>query len=234
MSEKAKLTGNYFGTIYLTVISLLQGVALSQLVPSIIEFLKKTSNPLGDINTVPLMIMLLIIFIVWHHYAIGIFFLRWFPNIIDTVIPFMISIGQFYLISYFNIDKDTDLSSINVWPWATGLAAFLLLGSVGYFAAAIRNSPELFTNLMSIHNAEKHCRKAKRLYMAGGYSVLFQGMFVILILAFHEKTLLVFSLVFLAAHLILTEHFLMRNIKPHFVHSMDEFDASRQHPVMDD
>ena len=38
MSKKAALIGSHFPTIYLTVISLLQGIALSQLVPNIITY----------------------------------------------------------------------------------------------------------------------------------------------------------------------------------------------------
>src|SRR5688500_10214080 len=104
MSKKAELAGNYFGAIYLTVISLLQGIALSQLVPEIITYFEIAESPWRNIHLIPFLMMLMIIFVVWHHYAIGIFFLRWFPNIIDTFIPFIISIGQFFLISFLNIE----------------------------------------------------------------------------------------------------------------------------------
>jgi hypothetical protein len=95
MSKKAELVGSHFPTIYLTVISLLQGIALSIIVPNFITYLDIVENPWSHVEVIPMVLMLLIIFIVWHHYAIGIFFLRWFPNIIDTIIPFVVSIGQF-------------------------------------------------------------------------------------------------------------------------------------------
>src|SRR4249919_3830967 len=100
MSKKAEIVGSHFPTIYLTVVSLLQGIALSQLVPDITTYLGVVPDPWSHAEVLPLLLMLLVIFIVWHHYAIGIFFLRWFPNIIDTIIPFLISIGQFYLITF--------------------------------------------------------------------------------------------------------------------------------------
>jgi hypothetical protein len=151
MSKKAELIASYFPTIYLTVISLLQGIALSQLVAIILTYLGIVENPWTDIHILPLLLMLLIIFVVWHHYAIGIFFLRWFPNIIDTIIPFAISIGQFVLISYLNIK--TSVTDMQMEPWMTGFAIFQLLGSGAYFSAAWRRT-DLFANIMSIENAE--------------------------------------------------------------------------------
>ena len=63
MSKKAALIGSHFPTIYLTVISLLQGIALSQLVPNIITYVEIVDKPLSNIYILPLALMLLIIFI---------------------------------------------------------------------------------------------------------------------------------------------------------------------------
>lgn len=226
MSKKAELTGNYFGTIYLTVISLLQSIALSQLVPIIIKYIETVENPLTDIHLLPLVLMLLIIFIVWHHYAIGIFFLRWFPNIIDTIIPFMISIGQFFLISYLNID--TTVEDIDIITWTAGFAVFFLIGSVAYFSAATRNDPVLFTNIMSLKNAQMHCSHSKKYYMVAGISILFQGLFALLTIFVGRDELLWVSLVFFLLHLVLSEYFLLKNIKPQFLRAIEEFDASKK------
>src|SRR5687767_9997825 len=147
MSNKSELVGNYFGTIYLTVMSLLQGIVLAQLVPSIIRYTELATDPWRDIHLLPLVLMLLIIFTVWHHYAIGIFFLRWFPNIIDTIIPFVISIAQFFLLSFLTIS--TAVTDIDVHSWMKGYAIIILMGSFAYFGAAWRLDPDLFTNIMS-------------------------------------------------------------------------------------
>src|SRR4029453_15656752 len=103
MSKKAELIGSHYPTIYLTVISLLQGIALSQLVPYIIRYLETVENPWTDIH-----VLLFLFIFLWDHYSIGIFFLRLFPNIIDTIIPFIVSIGQFILISF--LDFQTSVS----------------------------------------------------------------------------------------------------------------------------
>ena len=223
MSKKAELIGSHFPTIYLTVISLLQGIALSQLVPNIITYLEMADNPWLDIKLIPLVLMLLVIFIVWHHYAIGIFFLRWFPNIIDTTIPFLVSIGQFILISFITIK--TSVADINVESWTIGYAILLVSGSIGYFGAAFRLEPELFTNIMSFDNAVKHCRLANRYYNWSGLFILFQGLFALLIIWLDREQLLLLSLIFMVLFLVLSEYLLLRMIKPHFIKALDDFEA---------
>lgn len=223
MSRKAELIGSHFPTIYLTVISLLQGIALSQLVPIIITYLEITDQPFLDIHILPLALMLLIIFIVWHHYAIGIFFLRWFLNILDTIIPFVVSIGQFVLISYLTIENS--IADINLEAWSIGFAIFLMLGSGGYFSAAFRIDPELFHNLMSPQSAIDHCVRTKKYFLFAAFSILAQGLFAYLIVLLGNDRFLLLSLIFLLTHLILFEFFLLHFIKPGFVKAMDDFEA---------
>ncbi len=223
MSKKAELTGSHFPTIYLTVISLLQGIALSQLVPSIINYFQLSDQPWGDIRILPLAITMLIIFIVWHHYAIGIFFLRWFPNIIDTIIPFMVSIGQFFLISFL-IVEDT-VETIDVRSWAVGYAVIMLAGSLAYFSAAIRLDPDLFANIMNRANAVAHCKRGKKFYGLSGVAIFIQGLFGVLIVMLHREELLLVSLIMMMLYLIVSEFLMLTHIKPQFIRSLDEFDV---------
>jgi hypothetical protein len=224
MSKKAELVGNYFGTIYLTVISFLQGIVLSQLVPNIILYFRLAENPWTDIHLLPLVLMLLIIFILWHHYAIGIFFLRWFPNIIDTIIPFVVSIAQFFLLSYLTITRSVD--DIDVRSFSIGFMIILLFGCGAYFGAAHRVEADLFANIMSKENAVIHTVNSKKYYSLGGFSVLIQGLFATLIVLLRQEQLLWVSLFFFIVHITLSEYFLIHTVKPHFIKSMDEFDKS--------
>ncbi|MEP6793253.1 MAG: hypothetical protein ABJB16_02925 [Saprospiraceae bacterium] len=226
MYKKAELVSNYFATIYLTFISLLQSVALSQLVPIIITYFEKSEHPMMDIQILPLALMLFIIFIVWHHYAIGIFYLRWFPNIIDTIIPFVVSIGQFFLVSYLTIN--TSVSDINMDRWTLGFAIFLIVGSFAYFAAAWRIEADLFLNIMSKSNADTHCQYIRKYYNLAGFSILGQGLFAFIIVYAHNNEWLLVSLILFLSHLILSEYFLMRTFKPHFVLAIDEFDGNAE------
>ncbi len=220
MNKKADLVSNYFASIYLTFISLLQGIALSQLVPQMFTYFKIAEHPWTDIHVLPLTIMLLIIFIVWHHYAISIFFLRWFPNIIDTIIPFIVGIGQFVLISYLVINNS--LSDMNIEAWTKGFAIFFIVGSVAYFAAAWRNEADLFTNIMSMENAILHSYNIRKHYNLGGISILIQGLFGILIIFMQNLQLLWFSLLFFVMHIVISEYFLLKIIRPQFEKGMDE------------
>ncbi len=224
MSIKSNLITSHFATIYLTIISLLQGIALSQLVPIIITYLEKAEDPWISVQLLPLVLMLLIIFNVWHHYAIGIFFLRWFPNIIDTLIPFIVSIGQFILISFITI-KDS-VADIDVETWTKGFAIFLLIGSPAYFSGAWRLEPDLFTNIMSKENAIIHCKRSSKYYSLSGCSILIQALFAFLIIWLQKEEWLLISVFLFVLHLALAEYFLIKYVKPHFVKSMDELDAA--------
>ena len=223
MSKKAELLTGYFPNIYLSVTSLLQGIALSQLVPIFLIYLNLVSQPWGNIHVVPLIMMMLIVFIVWHHYAISTFFLRWFPNIIDTLVPFFIGIGQFVLISYINIK--TTVEEIQIEPWTRGYGIFLILGSFAYISVSWRLEPELFTNVMSKESSLTHATLTKKYYAMSGFSILAQGLFAFLISLVHQYNLLWVSLLFLVSHLILFEYFLLHSIKPHYIKAMDEFEA---------
>ena len=222
MSKKAEIVGSHFPTIYLTVISLLQGIALSQLVPNIITYFEMAEQPFTDVHFLPLLLMLFAIFIVWHHYAIGIFFLRWFPNIIDTILPFLISIGQFILISLITIKTSVD--DIDVVTWTKGFTIFILLGSLPYFSASWRLEPDMFTNIMSKENAIAHCKRTAIIYNWAGISILIQGLFAALIVLVQQHSLLWISLLFFILHLFFTEYYKLRNLKPQFIRALDELD----------
>jgi len=222
MSKKAELVGSHFPTIYLTIISLLQGIALSQLIPNLLNYLKIVDNPWSHVQLVPLVLMLLVIFIVWHHYAIGIFFLRWFPNIMDTIIPFIISIGQFYLMSFLEVK--TSMYDVNTEAWTLGYAIVLIVGSFAYFSASWRVDATLFTNLMSLKNGIIHRDLTKKYFLFAGFSILCQGTFALFLWMMHRTDWLLVSLVLLVAHLIVFEIVLLQSMRPHFEQALEEFE----------
>jgi hypothetical protein len=226
MSKKSELIADYYPNIYLAVIALLQGIALSQLVPIFLIYVEIAEQPWLDIHLVPILLMLLIIFTIWHHYAISIFFLRWFPNIIDTLVPFLVGVAQFVLISYLNID--TALSDMRMENWILGFALFLMSGSFPYLSAAWRLDVDLFVNIMSKKNAIRHGELTKKYYTWAGYSIFGQGLFVMLIVYLKQDSWLLLSLLLLMSHLLLFEYCLLYRIKPHYVQSMDEFEEQSQ------
>lgn len=223
MSKKAELVGSHFPTIYLTVISLLQGISLSQLVPNTLEYLNTADHPWSHIPIVAMMLMLLVIFIVWHHYALGIFFLRWFPNIIDTIIPFFVSIAQFYLISLLKV-QDSVVSMESIESWTLGYAFMLIFGSLGYFAASWRIDAALFTNLMSLSHAMIHEELTRKYFKVAGFSILGQGVIALILWWTGHVDWLLLSVILMLLHLVIFEIVLMKSIKPHFVKALDEYE----------
>jgi hypothetical protein len=227
MSKKAELVGSHFPTIYLTVISLLQGISLSQLVPNMLEYINTVDDPWNHIPIVAMLLMLLVIFIVWHHYAIGIFFLRWFPNIIDTIIPFFVSIAQFYLISLLKVEKSI-VSMEAVEAWTLGYAAMLIFGSLGYFAASWRIDATLFTNLMSLEHGIIHEVLTRKYFKRAGFSILGQGVFALILYLTDHTDWLMISVILMMSHLVIFEIVLIRSIKPHFMIALDEFEEDEK------
>lgn len=220
MNKKADFVNNYFGSIYLTIIALLQGVAIYQLMPNLINYYTSSQVHFTDLYTVPLFLTLLIIFTVWHHYVNGILYLRWFPNIIDALIPFAVSISEFFLLSF--LENKNQLASMNTHAWTQSFIFFLVMGAIAYFAAAIRHDPELFINFMNKETSVIHGKLVRKFYNFGGVSMLVQGLFSIFILLTHWYGLLWFSLILFILHIILLEYFHIMRLLPVFQKGLNE------------
>lgn len=221
MNKKPDFVNTFFGSIYLTIISLLQGVAIYQLTPYLISYCTSDTTRLNDISTVPLFLTLLIIFVVWHHYVNGILFLRWFPNIIDAIIPFGISITEFILISF--LEKKGQAMQMDIHGWMKSFLFFLIMGSVAYFAAAFRNDTTLFTNFINKRIAEIHGKNILRFYLQAGTSMSLQAVFSIFILIVEKEWLLWLSLLFFVLHITISEILHIRKILPSFKKGLEDF-----------
>ena len=221
MNKKSDIVSTYFTSIYLTIIALLQGVAIVHLVPYLINYFISDQNRITDTYTASLFLTLLIIFVVWHHYVNGILFLRWFPNILDALIPFAISISEFFLIAFLEYKNQT--SSMNMLAWMRTFTVFLFFGSIAYFAAALRHDETLFDNIMSKIAASIHKKNIRWFYIRAGISMVLQGLFATFILILHRNWLLWFSLSFFLAHIVISEYLHIRYIKPAFEKGISEF-----------
>ena len=223
MNKNSEFVNNFFGSIYLTIIALLQGVAIYQLTPYLVSYCTTDGTRIHDIYTVPLFITLMVIFVVWHHYVNGILYLRWFPNIIDAIIPFAISIAEFILISF--LEKKGEPAVMNMHAWMQSFIFFLVTGSIAYFAAAIRNDSRLFTNFINRETAKIHGRNLRRFYIQAGISMTLQALFSIFVLIAHREWLLWFSLFFFILHIVISEYLHIHNILPLFKKGLSDFRA---------
>lgn len=224
MIKLAKLIGTNFGSIYLTIMSLLQGIVISLLVPSMIRYFDISPTPFTDIHLVPYIIMLQIIFTVWHHYVMGVFYLRWFPNLIDTFIPFMISIIQFAMISFLEVDSA--VSDIEMDHWILSFGIFMMLGCFAYFAAALRMSAEYYVNMLDMESAREHVKRHSRFHCWAGVSILLQGLFALLIYYLRQPSLLYVSTVLFLIHILVSEYVFVYIIRPPFAKAMGLYDKA--------
>nr|VFK33436.1 MAG: hypothetical protein BECKMB1821I_GA0114274_104524 [Candidatus Kentron sp. MB]VFK76167.1 MAG: hypothetical protein BECKMB1821H_GA0114242_104424 [Candidatus Kentron sp. MB] len=194
----SKLMENFFPEAYLTVIALIQGGVLALLVSKMSTFIMEDSE-------VPILEFLLSfghIFIVWHHYLYGSFYFRWTPTSLDSLLPFLLGMSQYFSVEFL-FHPETHYIKYSI-------SFFYLFGSIAYIYAAHVTSHELFSNLMS-DNASYHHTKNVRLagYVAGG-STLFQSVFSFLTFSFFvdifsREAWLFTLLLLLMAHIVIYE-----------------------------
>jgi hypothetical protein len=224
-SKKADLVGNFYSSIYLSFISLLQGIALVLLLPDFITHLKTSEHPLTDVRTLPFVITLLVVFIIWHHYTFQVLYVKWFPNILDAILPFGIGIAEFFLISY--LTSKTPGTEIDLEGWTKTYASFHFLGSFAYFGL-MRNDVNLVTHIMNKQNAMKLYEHNKSLGIRLGFYLLFQAFFALLIVLMHSYQLLWFTLLFFILHIAYAEHYVTTRTKPLFIKAIEEFEENEK------
>lgn len=85
------------GDVYLILISIVQGVILGY-------FFKILGEPIkfNSYNWVFAFITLLIIILVWHEYVNGMSIFGWVLTVVDSIIPFLMGIAEWLLISKIN------------------------------------------------------------------------------------------------------------------------------------
>src|SRR5437764_323407 len=182
MNKKAELVSNFYSSIYLTLISLLQGIALVLLLPEFITYLRTTHNPFSYFTILPFILTLLIVFTIWHHYTFQVLYLKWFPNIIDAILPFIIAITEFFLVSF--VTFKTSGGKVDVEGWTKTFAAFLLMTSFAYLGI-FRNDVNLFQNIMTKRNALIHNKFNRKIGIILCIYMLIQASFACFIIMFH-------------------------------------------------
>lgn len=115
--HRHKLPEGPFASVYLTITSLIQGIVLARGV----EVAVTTSAP-NDFVWQVFAVNFLVILVVWHHYMYGALYMRWDPNIVDSLVPLLLGIAQFVMVQYSK--------PLNVW-W---FCPTMVIASVGGFA----------------------------------------------------------------------------------------------------
>lgn len=116
MEAIRKRAKELFPSIYLTLVSIIQSLALGYLLSSL-----KDSQQFWTLNSESLIAwlqiaaMCQIIFLIWHEYVVGVISFQWVLGISDSIIPFGFGISQFALISFINP------STLYLWLYSMGV-----------------------------------------------------------------------------------------------------------------
>jgi hypothetical protein len=193
------LIEGHFPAIYLTIIALVQGIALSELVKSALDCAMLDR----------FYIAFAVVFLVWHHYMYGVIYLRWFPGMLDTFLPLLLGVTQFLSISAVKED--------NPFKWLFFLSLFFFSGALAYLNAAVRAKSMLFYhygNEISI----KYSKLIFRCHVSASAICLLQ-FFLICLIAFNIVNYVWIYLVavLLIVHITGYEIYYLRKIKPHYI-----------------
>ena len=108
-------------SIYLTLISIVQGVVFSYFLYQLVIY----SKDFALYNWLFSLITFIVIVLVWHEYVTGTVAFRWSPGILDSVIPFLMGVFQIYAIEYIYIPEEKG-------EWFFSMYLFLMMGAIAY------------------------------------------------------------------------------------------------------
>lgn len=107
-----------FRDIYLQLLSVIQGVAFG--------FLAATSlsnrERLGIAQWLALLVCFFGILVIWQEYMIGATAFAWIPTVLDTIIPFSLGLGEFFVIAFATGSTRTFLLVLAI-AWLSGVVA---------------------------------------------------------------------------------------------------------------
>jgi hypothetical protein len=135
-----------FRDIYLTLVSIIQGVALGFLAESIAAGRHDlTAERAGRIVT-----MFLVIVVVWQEYMVGAVMFAWTPGILDSLVPFSLGLGEGLMVAAI----DDDITSFLLYYACVGAVSFA--AGVNYWWQARRKqtvASQMSAEVLRVHPA---------------------------------------------------------------------------------
>ena len=116
-----------FAPAYLTLSSIIQGVALSALVIRV----EANSDHFGPANWLLATATLLAFLLVWHEYLMQALAYIWMPTLLDSVIPFAFLVAELFMAHFVYGDQRAWLLAAGI-GFSFGLAAYALRRSQTY------------------------------------------------------------------------------------------------------
>jgi len=200
---------NVFTPIYLTVIALIQGIALSLLIQKIVlnletdEIFYWKRYVVGGV----------IIFSVWHHYMYTVIYLRWFPDVLESLLPLSIGVSEIFM---------AELSNNAPEQWLLSVMSVFFFGGFAYFNAAFKIRPLFFEErINSSSDAEKHCKNISICHGVAGIFCILHAFFLLsFALCFSSSNLytcfMYLVLFYCIIHVVVYELYYSLIIRPHF------------------
>jgi hypothetical protein len=125
-SVRARLLSQ-FAPAYLTLTSIIQGVALSALVIRV----EGNSDHFGPANWLLAAATLLTFLLVWHEYLMQALAYIWMPTLLDSAIPFALLVAELFMAHFVYGDQRAWLLAAGI-GFSFGLAAYALRRSQTY------------------------------------------------------------------------------------------------------
>lgn len=167
----------YFNNAYNTIISIVQGIALSSLF-FIINNQYENNNIFNKFCIFKVIIIFLTICIIWHRYITHNQYLVWRIDVLDTIIPMLLAVSQILLA--LSVDAE-------IFYFSLIFTVLCFLGSVAYINAIFKYNRPMSLELYKEHfynegeefaqdllQAVKKYEK-KALYICIGTTVIFAG-----------------------------------------------------------
>jgi hypothetical protein len=119
-------------SFYLTLVSIMQSLALGYLLQTLGSTLIANGGLPWNMIFQSLTVLICIV-LVWHEYAIGTVVYWWRLDIMDSAIPFIIGIAEYFSIAVIAIpETHKHLGAVRYALWVWSLAAFALTGTIAY------------------------------------------------------------------------------------------------------
>jgi hypothetical protein len=142
MNEFEEKTREVHGGFYLTLVSIMQSLALGYLLQTVGNELL-TNGFLHWNMVLQSVVVLFFIILVWHEYAIGTIAYRWRLDMFDSAIPFLIGIAEYFSIAAIAVpETNKAFGTIRYTLWLWSLAGFAFTGTLAYINQAMKAEVE--------------------------------------------------------------------------------------------
>lgn len=174
------LITNYFVSCYLALISLLQGIAIYLFTDYCFEYIFMPQTSMISISLSQIFFIIIIMCFMWHHYVLGVIYLRWIPGILDTIIPIFLGVFELSMIMQTFIITNDKMQNITRFEYNKYnimiIGILLIIAGFAYLNASIKHNAKYLKNIIkNSHHSKNYSKKIKTLHYSMGSLCLLWG-----------------------------------------------------------